>query len=287
MIIETKPGNAYAGHACVGIFLLIKMKKLRESIGKKGFISDPLVDIWAVIIFIIVIIIFAFIYKATATSKMETLQDKRDITYGNYIAQVYLEKQIKPTNNDGETMSMAEIISFYDYKKSVEARKSTTIVEKIRKFVKGDPIEESIADITDKFVKSNMNSKGCYVFAIKGNDFEKGYIGAECEAVIGYFTTKLIKFTSTWTIGPAVRAILTRNKENDFYFKMQPYLKKIPKYTFVTYIAPLDPRSKPIELHVIYDFERMLSVYSSEQEFKEIDVRRITEEEQDKQIAAK
>jgi len=256
----------------------------RKTIGKKGFISDPVVDIWAIIIFVIVIIVFALIYKNSATEKMEILQDKRDVTYGNYIAQVYLQKPIKIGD---EKMTMAELISFYDYNQSIEAKNSPGILNKVGTFLKGNLMEEFLGEETDMFVKNNMDSEGCYVFAIKGNSFEKGHVGTKCEAVTDSFINKVVEHVALAIPTPLSPFLYSFSDEITFYFALEPYLKKIPKETYVTYIAPIDPRSKPIELHVIYDLERLLSVYSTDADFKKIDVKRMAEEEKAKQDAAK
>ena len=66
--------------------------KLNRS--KKAFISDALVDIWSYIMFVLIVIVFAIIYKYASSEKTQALENIYDVTYGNYLAQVYLRTPV-------------------------------------------------------------------------------------------------------------------------------------------------------------------------------------------------
>ncbi|MFC1723420.1 hypothetical protein ACFL0V_04745, partial [Nanoarchaeota archaeon] len=63
-------------------------------INKKGFIAAIIIDFWSYVMFILIIIIFAFLYKYLASSTAERLSDFKGATYSNYLASVYLRTPI-------------------------------------------------------------------------------------------------------------------------------------------------------------------------------------------------
>jgi hypothetical protein len=231
-----------------------KMKK-RPKLGKKAFIASFIVDFWAYLAFVLVVIVFALIFKLATANQTRALEDAQDIIYGNYISNVYLRT---PVLVGGERITMAELISMYDYNQTLEKEKAKAeevgksrieiFIEDVFFFYgqKDNPMWRGIATITEEFIKDSLDarrSKGiakyfgsgrCYVLAIKGNGFEYSRFGSFCP-------TK--KPFSIATILPQIG---------------------VPEESFITYLPSVDPREDPIEVYVIYDLARLVDIYASE-----------------------
>ncbi len=225
----------------------MRLIKKTRNFGKRAFISDALVDIWAIIIFVIVIIVFFVIYRWSAEAAMQQIQDKQDVIYGNYLAQVYLRT---PLSVAGRDMTMAELIALYDYNQTLERMQAdeASFAEWAEDVITdnplvnfiglGNPMRTAIIDLTEEFVEQNFDSDRCFFFSIHGNSFDYTQRNLVCSASIGF---------------------------SPHYLFSQ--LRDVPKEAYATYIAPVDPRDGPIILYSIYDFERLLSVYSPDPYF--------------------
>ncbi|MBW2971471.1 hypothetical protein KY359_00400 [Candidatus Woesearchaeota archaeon] len=212
--------------------------------GKKAFITDVIVDFWAYIVFTLVIIVFAILYVYTAKAKTQELQDARDITYGNYLAQVYLRK---PITVGGAQMTMAELIALYDYNQTLELQRELEedrgIFESMTAFFQGtqNPMRDAIMEITDAFVRVNFEGGRCYVFAVHGNAFNYLRFGDNC---------------LKW-------------RDRGFFLHPEPHLllermPELPNSSYINYISPIDPRNDPILIYSIYDMDRLIDVYAED-----------------------
>jgi hypothetical protein len=223
-----------------------RLRKLRK--GKKAFISDAVVDIWALFMFVLVIIFFAIFYKWTAEAKMQQIQDKRDIADGNYLAQVYLRT---PISVGGTEMTISELISFCDYNQSMEAKQDKSYAEWIQEktsFSLGKKTDlcGSLEKMTKEFVEQNFDSNRCFTFAIKGNAYEYSYKSFSCPGSSAF----------------------------SMYYLVKQVLNNVPTAAYATYLASIDPRENPIIVISIYDFERLLAIYAPDPYFDMNDAQR-------------
>jgi hypothetical protein len=234
--LETKPKGVPAQRIFVLAFSFFNMSRIRfkRKLGRKAFISDIIVDIWAIIIFVVVIIIFYLIFKASATAREQTLRDKQDIVYGNYLAQVYMRT---PLSIGSQKLTMGELIAIYDYNQSLEKIRSKSFAESAESLLTSNPMRKAIVDFTDDFVGKNFDSKRCYLFAIHSKNFDYVLPGMNCVSAMG--------------AGFAAGGWATLNEQ----------LKYVPNATYVTYLATVDPRGDPIMIYSIYDFERTVALY--------------------------
>lgn len=212
------------------------MRRIR----KKAFLAGALVDVWAILLFVVVIIVFAVLYKWSAETSMQRLQDKKDVTYGNYLSQVYLRT---PLSVAGKEMTVAELIALYDYNQTLEREKDRSYAETVRDgvqyiFGKRNPMQEALIELTDEFVEENFDRRKCSVFSIYGNAFEYVRRGASCPGAQAFSLNYLFR-----------------------------QIDWVPEEAYKTYVATVDPRDEPIIIYSIYDFERVLSVYSPDPYF--------------------
>ena len=215
-----------------------KVKQIKP-IGKKAFIMSFIVDFWAYITFVLVVIIFAMVYKYLADAKLQAVEDVKDIVYGNYLSQVYLRKPIVVGE---DRMTMAELIAMYDYNQTIEQRgkkepTSTELLFGNQYFFYGrsdNAMWNGIVEVTEEFIDENFDDSKCYVFAMKGNDFEYARFGSKCNLEKGFsLVSALPQFG-------------------------------VPEKTFLTILPSVDPRNDPIEIYVVYDLKRLIELYSKE-----------------------
>jgi hypothetical protein len=215
-----------------------KTKKSRNGIGKlgkKAFITDIIVDFWAYITFVLVVIVFAIFYKWGAEAKLQQIDDVQDITYGNYLAQVYLRSPVVVGDQD---MTMAELITLYDYNQTMEKAADPSYAEMVQSgfkffFGSSNDMWDEIEEITEEYVETHYDTDNCYVFSIKGNGFEY--------SEFSYFGC------------PSGNAFSIASALPQF---------GVPVETYVTYLPSVDPRQKPIEIYSIYNLERLIELYT-------------------------
>jgi len=208
--------------------------RCKRRFGKRAFISDILVDIWAIIIFVLVILIFYLIFKQSEVSRRQTLQDKQDIVYGNYLAQVYLRT---PLTIGTQKLTIGELIALYDYNQSMEKNRTKSFAESAESLLSSNPMKKAIVDFTDDFVGKNFDSNRCFIFIIKSKNIDIFKAGTYCDA-----TLYSMQGMNSWT-------------------QMYDNLKGVPNATYVTYLATVDPRGDPITIWSVYDLERTLALY--------------------------
>jgi hypothetical protein len=217
------------------------VKKRRNlKLGKKAFVTDIIVDFWSYIVFVLVVIVFAVLFKLSSEAMLQALEGAKDVTYGNYLAQVYLRTPVIIGNTE---MTMAELIAMYDYNQSLirpEDRTEDYIFTGQAVFALGQPnaMKDAIMSITNDFVENNYNEHKCFVFSIHGKAFD--------------YTKRNTRCFGSETFGM-------------YYLWAQ--IPLIPNETYVTYIAPVDPREDPIAIYSISDLEGLLSVYSDDPYF--------------------
>lgn len=205
----------------------MKLKKIKpRKLGKKA-ISEVVADIMAIFLVAIIVIIFAIIYKLGAKAQVEEMQAAKGVTYGNYLAQVYLRTPLVA----GETrLTMAELIAFYDHNQTLEKQLE---IESDRE---DNQMFKDIKSITEDFAEKNMDTERCFVIAIRGNNFmpRDVMVKGECSPV----------------------------RRDD----MIPLLVKynIPKEAYVTYIPQIDPRYSPVEVYFVYDYSQLFKAFSAE-----------------------
>jgi hypothetical protein len=229
---------------------------------KKAFIADAFVDLWAYIMFVLVVIVFAILFKYMSSAKTEALENLYDITYGNYLAQVYLRTPVIVGN---ARMTVAELISMYDYNQTLEPDEGklpegiffnlfdwsvdlTGQRDASSDFFFGreNDLWRGIKTITDDFVRKNFDSNKCYVFSIKAESFEyaKGNDARKCQVFKG--------FRGFWQRAEFVNlGRIALQTVGD---------KGIPPEAYLTYLPSIDPRKKPIEVVSIYDVSKMFSL---------------------------
>jgi hypothetical protein len=217
--------------------------------GKKAFIAGMASDIWWFFIFVLVIAVFWVFFKWSSEAKMQQIQDKQDISYGNYLAQVYLRT---PVDVGGKDMTVAELISFYDYNQTLDLQKDKTLAGVFEDkvlfiFGKDNAMRQALVQITEDFVEDGFDEDKCYLFAVSGTSFSINYKSDNCAGAAAFDMKYLLS-----------------------------YLKDVPVSAYTTYIAPVDPRDEPIMVFAIYDFERLLSVYAPDQFFDMDDARRMS-----------
>ncbi|MFH1063791.1 MAG: hypothetical protein V1729_01785 [Candidatus Woesearchaeota archaeon] len=197
---------------------------------KKAFISDSIVDIWAIVLFVLIVITFAILFKFDATAREMSIQDRKDVSYGNYFSQVYLRK---PVLVGTEQMSMAELIAFYDYNQTQEKQKDIDqTIKDVFFYGISNSLWEVLEPSIDNFTKNSFDKDRCWVFSILGNGFEYAKFG-NCPLMSNAFS-------------------ISRAMEQF----------GVPKDAFVTHIASVDPREAPIEVYSVYDVKRMIDLYA-------------------------
>jgi hypothetical protein len=214
------------------------MKKLTKSgkrrLGKHAFLTDVLIDFWAYLAFVLVVIVFATLFKWSAEASKQAIEDTKDVTYGNYMTEVYLRT---PLNVGTAKMSMAELIAFYDYNQTLEKGIDKSYAEVAASpieffYGKDNQMKEAFRQITADFISKNFDQSKCYAFMVHGNSFDYVVVGKNC-----LLTTVI-----------------------PFYSILSNY--NVPKEAYVTYLPSVDPRSKPIEVYCVYDLARLLKLYA-------------------------
>ncbi|NQU79772.1 hypothetical protein HQ545_08455 [Candidatus Woesearchaeota archaeon] len=211
--------------------------KRRTKFGKKAFIAGAIVDVWSLIMFVIVIMAFAVLYKWDSVARENQLDDKSDIIYGNYLAQVYLRT---PIDVAGEKMSMADLIALYNHNQSLEGAAEegfASIFRQGRTFFVGsrNPMFNFIEKETEKYVEANFDQSKCYAFAIHGNTFDYNLFGGSCPSGVSFSVHYLLH-----------------------------EMENVPDGVYLTNIATVDPGAEPIILYSVYDIERLLEMYSDD-----------------------
>ncbi|MFC1753075.1 hypothetical protein ACFL96_06730 [Thermoproteota archaeon] len=79
--------------------------------GKKAFIAGAIVDLYAYLMFLVVIIVFYLIFKITAAQHTEEMRGTNDLIAGNVFAAAYLRM---PVEVEGHQMKMADLIMLAD-----------------------------------------------------------------------------------------------------------------------------------------------------------------------------
>jgi hypothetical protein len=211
----------------------MKTRRFRKQKAKKAFITSAIVDIWAYIMFVLVVIVFSLIYKWTATAHLEQLEGIKDLSYGNYLAHIYLRS---PIDVAGTEMTMAELLALYDYNMTLEKAAGRTCefrpYDKYFYYCMDGPMGKTIVDITNSFMDDNLKDTH-HIFIIKGSGFT--YMN-----------------TGTFQLAGAQSLI-------DALLSMQ-----IPKENYVTYVPSVDPTQPPIEIYFFYDFPRFLKSLAPE-----------------------
>jgi hypothetical protein len=216
------------------------MKGLAGS--RKAFIGSALVDIWSYILFAIIILVFALIFKYGAESKLQALTDNTNIIYGNYMAQVYLRIPVKV---GGENLTMAELIAIYDYNQSsdpdpedCEDTPGWSLNGDIEFCGKKNAMSNAIIDITDDFVKTNF-PKECFIFEIYGNSFYYVNYNKHCSLSLAW--------------------------DKGFSFSHDSmaaaFGDDVPDHLFKTHAPQVDPRQETILVVSVYDIETMLRTF--------------------------
>lgn len=216
----------------------MRTKKNIKRFGKKAFISDSIVDIWAIILFVVVVILFAILFNFKRTEVEEKLQVERDVIYGNYLAQVYLRK---PVTVGDQQMTVAELIALYDYNQSMQIKEQGGQLDVVSqggifaKWLKSDDgMRDAIKEITWNFVDDNFKDPkryNCYVFSIKGNGFEFSKFGMGCGT------------SNAFSIDAIINEI------------------GVPRGAYLTYLPSVDPRQDPIKIYSIYDLDSLILTY--------------------------
>ena len=215
----------------------MKARKNSKKLGKKAFIGGAIVDIWAYIIFLLVVLVFYIIFKISAASHEQALTGMKDLSYGNYLAGAYLRA---PIDVAGTEMTMAELIALYDYNQSLEKAKGTSFEEldvfsSPERYIAGmnNPVRQAVMGITEGFIEENFREGECYSFIINGNTFRFA--------------------DSRWCgIDDAEQLIDLLSEVG------------IPKENYVSYIPSVDPRMRPIEVYCIYDLQSLVKSLSEE-----------------------
>ena len=99
-------------------------------------------------------------------------------------------------------------------------------------------MRDALIGLTDDFVENNFDSRRCFHFEIRGDGFFYSRRSSSCPGARGF----------------------------GIYYLMDR-LRDVPREVYVTYIAPVDPRAEPIVVYSIYDFERLLALYSPDDYF--------------------
>ena len=209
----------------------MKIKKIKHrKLGKKA-ISEIMADIMAIFLVAIIVIIFVIIYKLGAKAQAEEMESAKGVTYGNYLAQVYLRTPLVA----GETkMTMAELIALYDHNQTLEHRLG---IESDRE---DNQMFKDIKNITEYFAERNLDEDKCFIIAIKGNHFDPDDV-----ALFGNPCRRL----DYDDMDSVIHVLRTYN---------------IPKESYITYIPQIDPRYKPVEVYLIYDLITLVRAFSEE-----------------------
>ncbi|MBW2964608.1 hypothetical protein KY363_04055 [Candidatus Woesearchaeota archaeon] len=216
--------------------------------GKRGFIAGALIDFfWAPLLFVLIAVLFYLIFSFVTESKLQEIEDSKDVAYGNYLAQVYLRK---PLSVGSQRFTVAELIALYDYNQTLEKKKNKSYAEFIEDkyhmlIGQDNPMRQALIKFSEEYVDKNFNSGNCYVFGVHGNAIEYNYMSGNC---------------------PSSKAF------SAYYLLSQ--MRKVPANTYATFIAPVDPRQTPIVLYSIYDIERLLALYSDDPYFDLSDAQR-------------
>jgi len=103
---------------------------------KKAMISTPLVDFWAIVAFILIILLFYFIINASIENGSATMLIRANEISANAMLDSYLRT---PVSVNGKEMQMSELIieSNYNQDYTKLSEESTKILEKLKTPVSG------------------------------------------------------------------------------------------------------------------------------------------------------
>ncbi|MBW2967059.1 hypothetical protein KY362_01090 [Candidatus Woesearchaeota archaeon] len=220
---------------------------------RKAFISGVASEWFALLLIAIIFVLLFIAFRFGVAQEQRSVEDIRDITQGNYIAQVYLRSQV-PFGED-EVLSMAELIELYDHERTQRVEDDEdagegglleTAEEMLAFFANAEmmllgeenELQRVIVTNTQAFVRKNFPQDKCYFFGIHGEHMDINFRGTSCSAA------------RTFSI---------------YYLFSQ--LEDVDAEVFKTYVAPVDPRDDPIVIYSVYDFERVLAVYSDDPYF--------------------
>lgn len=213
-------------------YFKMKIQGSGRRMAKRAFIASALVDIWAYIMFVLVIIIFSLVYKWTAEGHLEELESVRDVSYGNYMAHIYLRS---PVDVGGTEMTMAELLALFDYNRTLALEQGLSCeyrpFDEYQYYCMDGVMGETIVDITNSFMDENLEDTE-HIFIINGTGFT--YMNA---GVFGLGDPRAV-----------ISALLSVD---------------IPKENYVTYIPSVDPSGDPVEVYFFYDFPRFIKSIDS------------------------
>lgn len=181
-----------------------------RKLSKKGFITDAIVDFYSYIVFVIVIIVFAILFKLSHDAKTQRLKDIQGVNDANFLVQVLLRE---PIMLGGEKMTYADLLALYDNNQSKarkiaaqEAAKRSTAEAVVDALVSpytvpfelagailfGEENEyyTNIDSLTSTFLKINVEenpkySDKCYYFIVRAPSFMYTKVSEKCSGDFG------------------------------------------------------------------------------------------------------
>ena len=228
---------------CTGFFSLVlkikKMKKTKLQRNKKAFIASLIADFWSYLLFVVIIIVFAILFRLQDASKEDQLTGVQSITDGNYLAQTYLRMPLTAKGLPDD-FTVGDFIIYYDHNVTEEKKRRGEILQFIwdgLSFISGikDSNYYTLDKITKEYIKNNFDDNTCYLFGIIGNDFEYTRTGDYCKTSFSIVGSMLF----------------------DYY-------SGIPTETYATHLPPMNPNQKLITVVVISDLSRLLRQYGGE-----------------------
>lgn len=237
---------------------------------KKGFIASILVDFWAVIMFVLVVVIFAFLYKWTSKKAEEKLSVVHGTMWNNYLAELYLRTPLQIRDVE---MTMAELIALYDYNQTnmrflkLKDKKEKNWYEKLfleaNEVLEGNtarigddnPLWQGLDKLTTGFIEDNFDAYNtCWLFGIEGNGFKflKHGSGSKCKKYADTYIEM-----GVWSASAGYKVT---------YEQLFGLLKNVPVEAYTTYVPPIDPTWKPIKVYIVYDIEKTLKLEEKDEE---------------------
>ena len=217
-------------------------KNLKRKVGKKAFIAGSLVDLYAYLIFVLLIIIFYIIFKVRGMMAEEELRGSADMVVGNFYTSAYLRM---PVDVEGHDMTMADLIRLAD----AEVADRSDIEQIFRTRSSAGVLLSELTDTysglfveqTEWYWQTTFPDDVCFYFMIKGRDngTHLTYRAAESSCVFDL-------------------------SDGDMMLWVENSL--IPIERFRTLIPSFDPGNR-IEVQLFYDVETLQGAYGARNPF--------------------
>lgn len=217
-------------------------KNMKRKMGKKAFIAGSIVDLYAYLIFLLLIIVFYIIFKVRGMIAEEELRGSADMVVGNFYTSAYLRM---PVDVEGHDMTMADLIRLAD----AEVADRSDLEEILRTYTSPGRMMTALTDTysglfverTEWYWQTTFPDDICFYFVIKGRSDGE------------HLDYRAAESSCRFDLSDADMHLWVENS-------------RIPIMRFRTLIPSFDPGNR-IEVQLFYDVETLHSAYGARNPF--------------------